>query len=250
MTTETVTLTANDGHTFLAHRTEPAATPVGAIVVLPDRTDPNGKLRKVADELAANGYVVIAPALSFPVATGEADDADNAPQDPVMPLIGEIQSTVDSVKDCGKVALLGYGVGGGLAYVAANCVAGVACAISYYATGIVEWIGPKRKIPTLLHFGEADSVVPFPEVNQFRACHPEVSAFSYPGAAHEFDADGQAGYDEAASRLAHERTLAWISQYVVGQPPVTLKNAGAYALAKTDKKKKKSGGDDVGPPIA
>ena len=42
----------------------------------------------------------------------------------------------------------------------------------------------------------------------------------------------------------------WISQYVQGQPPVLLKNAGAYAQAKVEKKKKKEETvDDLGPPM-
>jgi carboxymethylenebutenolidase len=166
-----------------------------------------------------------------------------------MPALGEIQSAVDSVKDCGKVAVIGYDTGGGLAYIAANQVTGLACAVGYYGIGIVDRAGAKRRIPTLLHFGENDGDVPFTEVSQFRAHHPEVSAFSYPGAAHAFDTDGQESYDEAAARLAADRTMTWISQYVIGQPPVALKNAGAYALAKTDKKKKKKGDDGLGPPM-
>lgn len=245
----TVKLTASDGHTFQAFRADPAETPKGAIVVLPDRANGAGKVRKVADAFAASGYVVIAPELSPPVTTATETDSEPAAaaQDPAAPLLAEIQSTVDSVKDCGKVAVVGFGGGGGLAYNAANRVSGLACAVSYYATGVVDAAGAKRKVPTLLHFGEADAVVPFTDVSMFRAYHPEVSAFSYPGASHAFDGEGET-YDEAAAALAHERTLAWISQYVVGQPPIALKNAGAYALAKTDKKKKKKADDDIGPP--
>ena len=250
-TDSTIKLTAHDGHTFSAYRADPAETPKGAIIVLPGETNAEGKIRKLADGFAASGYLVIAPALSQPTvpAQPEGDGSEDKPaSDPTAPLFAEIQSTVDSVSDCGKIALVGYGAGGGLAYTAANRVTGLACAISYYGTGIVENAGAKRKIPTLLHFGEADPVVPFTEVGQFRAYHPEVSAFSYPGVAHDFDDDG-ASYDETASKLAHERTMTWISQYVVGQPPIALKNAGAYALAKTDKKKKKKADDDMGPPM-
>ncbi|MGJ5178367.1 dienelactone hydrolase family protein [Bradyrhizobium oligotrophicum] len=244
-----IRLTANDGHTFQAFRADPADTPKGAIVVLPDGGAAAGKLRKVADAFAASGYVVIAPELSAPTTTEAAADGEPAAavQDPAAPLLAEIQSTVDSVKECGKVAVVGFGAGGGLAYDAANRVSGLACAVSYYATGVVDAAGAKRRVPTLLHFGEADPVVPFTAVSMFRAYHPEVSAFSYPGAAHDFDGDGETR-DEAAAALAHERTLAWISQYVVGQPPIALKNAGAYALAKVDKKKKKKADDDMGPP--
>ncbi|MGJ4946289.1 dienelactone hydrolase family protein [Bradyrhizobium sp. HKCCYLS1011] len=245
----TVKLTANDGHTFTAFRADPADAPKGAVVVLLDNAKAESRVRKLAETFAAGGYLVIAPALSEPAPPAEADGDDSAKEvapDPAAPLFAEIQSAIDSVNDCGKVALIGYGAGGGLAYTAANRVTGLACTVSYYGIGIIENAGAKRKIPTLLHFGEADPVVPFIEVDQFRAYHPEVSAFSYPGAKHDFDDDGES-HDETATKLAHDRTAAWISQYVVGQPPVTLKNAGAYALAKTDKKKKKKD-DDMGPP--
>jgi carboxymethylenebutenolidase len=44
--------------------------------------------------------------------------------------------------------------------------------------------------------------------------------------------------------------LSWIFQYVEGQPPIALKNAGAYAQAKVEKKKKvKDAADDLGPPM-
>lgn len=247
LTTEAVTLTATDGHIFQAFRADPTEAPKGAIVVLTDEPGAGDKLAHVAGELAASGYLVIAPSLSAPTPATEPAEAAEPPQDPAAPLFAQIQSTVDSVKSCGKVALVGFGVGGGLAYDAANRISGLACAVSYYGTGIVDGTGAKRKIPTLLHFGEADAQVPFAQVRQFRALHPEVSAFSYPGAGHGFDAD--AGYDEAATKLAADRTLSWIAQYVVGQPPVTLKNAGAYALAKVDKKKKKKADADMGPPM-
>ena len=92
---------------------------------------------------------------------------------------------------------------------------------------------------------------PLEEIVQFRANRPDVSAFSYPGVGQGFDCEGGPGYDAAAAQSALERTLFWISQFVVGQPPIQLKNAGAYAQAKTEKKKKKKegGGDDLGPPM-
>jgi carboxymethylenebutenolidase len=248
-----IDLTATDGHTFSAYRANPTEAPKGAIVVLQDGSPDDGKIRKIADDFAASGFLAIVPSLSERPVAGEQAEADGnaeqAAQDAAAQLLGEIQSTVDSVKTCGKVAIVGYGACGGLAYAAANRINGLACAVSYYGTGIVDNYGEKRKIPILLHFGEADPLVPFDEVSQFRAYRPEVSAFSYPGAAHEFDTDGNESYHESAARLARERTMTWLSQYIVGQPPIALKNSGAYAQAKVDKKKKtKSAADDMGPP--
>ena len=70
-----------------------------------------------------------------------------------------------------------------------------------------------------------------------------MSAFAYPAAGHGFNCDDRDSYHPAAAQTALERTLAWVSQYVEGQPPIALKNAGAYAQQKAEKKKKKAGGD-------
>ena len=153
--------------------------------------------------------------------------------------LGDIQTTVDAVKSAGKVAIVGYCWGGYLAYISANRVSGIACAVGYYGGGIVDEVGAKRKVPTLLHFAENDPLIPLEGVVQFRAQRPDVSAFSYPSAGHGFNCDERDSYNADAAQKALDRTLFWICQYVEGQPPIALKNAGAYAAAKTEKKKKK-----------
>ena len=164
-------------------------------------------------------------------------------------LIADIQATVDAVRSAGKVAVVGYGLGGYLAYNCANAVDGLACAASYYSDGVVDEPGGKRKIPTLLHFGDTDPCISGDGVIQFRARRPDVSAFTY-SAGHGFDCEARDGYNAEEAEKALERTLFWISQYVEGQPPIALKNSGSYAQAKIDRKKaKKKDGDDLGPPL-
>jgi carboxymethylenebutenolidase len=162
--------------------------------------------------------------------------------------LGDIQAAVDAVKAAGKVAIVGYCWGGYLAYLSGNRVNGLACTIGYYGGGIQHEYREKRRIPTLLHFGDDDPLIPSEEVAQFRAHRPDVSAFSYP-AGHGFNCDERDSYQAEAAGGALERTLFWISQYVEGQPPIQLKNAGSYAQAKTEKKKKKKAADDLGPPM-
>ena len=254
-----IELTAGDGHTFSAYRADPAETPRGSVVILQDALGLNPQIRKMADEFADRGYVAIAPSLFDGVKPGVSLEPDEAGWSEGVDLVrqvgrdqalGAIQTAVDSVKSTGKVAVVGYGWGGYLAYVAANRVSGLACAVSYYGNGIVQEFGEKRKIPTLLHFGESDPLIPLEAMSQFRAQRPEVSAFSYPGATHGFDSGAYGSFHEDAAQKAADRTLFWISQYVIGQSPVTLKNSGAYAQAKVEKKKKKKDSvDDLGPPM-
>jgi len=254
-----IELTTGDSHKFSAYRADPAETPKGAVVILQEVFGVNSHIRKLADGFAAKGYVAIAPSLFDRVKSGVElgyADADLSAGLELMQQVGterslgDIQAAVDAVKDAGKVAIVGYCWGGYLAYHAANRISGLACAIGYYGGGIVEDYREKRKIPTLLHFAENDPLIPFDDVIQFRARRPDVSAFSYPAATHGFNCDERDSFNEAAAAAALDRTLFWISQYVEGQPPIALKNAGSYAQAKTEKKKKKkSGGDDLGPPM-
>ncbi len=245
-------LTAGDGHKFSAYRVDPDGTPKGAVIVVQDSFGINPDIRKITDEFAAKGYLAIAPSLFDAVKTddegGLAEGVDLVRQIGTERAIGNIQQVVEAVKSAGKVTIVGYGWGGYLAYVAANRVSGVACAVGYYGGGIVEDCREKRKVPTLLHFGEDDPLTPSEQVIQFRSRRPDVSAFSYPGATHRFNWDARDGYHDEAAKAALDRTLSWIFQYVEGQPPITLKNAGTYAQAKVEKKKKETI-DDLGPPI-
>lgn len=254
-----IELVAGDESKFSAYRADPDGTPKGAVVVVQDMFGVNPDIRKLTDSFATKGYVAITPSLfdrvKLNVELGYDEQGVSEGTTLVKEVgadwpLGAIQTTVDAVKSAGKVAIVGCGWGGYLAYASANRVSGVACAIGYYGDGVVEDYREKRKVPTLLHFAENDPSIPFEEVIQFRANRPDVSAFSYPAAGHGFNYDGHDSYHEEAAQKALDRTLFWISQYVEGQPPIALKNAGSYAQAKTEKKKKKKGDDDLGPPAA
>ncbi len=251
-----IELTASDGHKFPAYRADPSDTPKGAVVILQEVLGADPQIRKIADGFAAKGYVAIAPALiergvvavepsndELPIAEGSRFAEKVGADGP----LADIQAAIDAVKDIGKVAIVGYSGGGYLAYLSGNRVTGLACAIGYYGAGIVDAYQEKRKIPTLIHFGDDDPRTPPEDVIQFRAKRPDVSVYTYP-AGHGFDCEEGASYDKLAASKALDRTLFWISQYVEGQAPIALKNAGAYAQAKTEKKKKKAS-DDQGPPM-
>lgn len=252
-----IEVTASDVK-FSAYRADPEGAPKGAVVVLQDVFGVNADIRRITDDFAAAGYVAVAPAL-FDKVKANAELAPDAAAEgrglteevgTDWPLAA-IQATVDTVKDAGKVAIVGYAWGGYLAYLAANRVSGLACAIGYHADGILDVMREKRRIPTLIHFAEEDPEIPEADMVQFRANRPDVSAFSYPGATRGFGYPAASAYNAEAAEKAQERTLFWISQYVVGQGPLLLKNSGAYAQAKVDKKAKKKAadGDDMGPPM-
>lgn len=252
-------LTAGGGHKLSAYRVDPGDTRKGAVAVVQEVFGINPHIRKMADQFAAEGYVAIAPALFDRVKPGVELSYDEAALDEGLGIkqqieeataLADIQAAVDAVGSAGKVAIVGYCWGGYLAYRAASRVTGLSCAIGYYGAGIEQLFREKSGIPTLTHWAEKDPLITFdPDVIQFRAYRPDVSAFSYPQATHGFNCDDRSSYNAEAATKAQERTLFLISQFVVGQGPIQLKNSGFYAQQKTTKKKKKkaAGGDDMGP---
>src|SRR6516165_8647354 len=140
-------LTSADGHKLSAYRVDPADAPKGAVVVVQEVFGVNPHIRKIADDFAAKGYVAIAPSLFDSVRTGVELGYDESSLSEGLALmqqvgtdrpLGEIQASVDAVKSAGKVAIVGYCWGGYLAYMSANRVSGLACAIGYYGSGIVD----------------------------------------------------------------------------------------------------------------
>jgi len=252
-----IEIAAGNGHVFSAYRADPPDAPKGAVVVLQEVFGVNNHIRKVTDSFAAKGYVAVAPCLFDRVRKGVElgyDDVGLAEGLDIIRQVGlehslaDVQATVNAVSDIGKVAVVGYDWGGYLAYHAANLVNGLDCAIAYYGCGIVQSGQGRRKIPTLLHFGSQDPYIPFDQVLQFRAARPDIRISDYP-AGHGFACDDRDTYDAGAAEKSLHATLTMIAHRLEGPPAVTLKNAGAYASAKTDKKKKPAASDDLGPPL-
>jgi carboxymethylenebutenolidase len=259
-----IEITASDGHKFSAYRAEPTGETKGAVVVLQETFGVNSHIRKMADQFAAEGYVAIAPALFDRVKPGVELGYDEAGITEGLQLkeqlgedevpLGDIQATIEAASSIGKVALVGYDWGGYLAYLASNQLKGVACSVGYYADGVQELYLHKRLRPTLIHWPEEDALIPWEAILQFRQNRPDVSGYGYPGVGHGFACDERSGYDAEATQRAQERTLFFLSQFVVGQGPIKMKNAGSYAdMSMKDRKKKKKkaggGGDDMGPPM-
>lgn len=253
-----IEISKSDGQALSAYRADPSDEPKGAVVFLQEIFGVTPAIRALTDEFADKGYIAIAPSLfdrvkkSVELGFDEAgikDGLELANEVGLDNAISDIQATVDTVKDCGKVALVGYDWGGYLAYHAANRVSGIACATAYYACGLHAEFHGKRKVPTLLHFGTTDQYIPFELVQMLRYARPDLSIYDYP-AGHGFNCPQRDTFNPEATEKAMDTTMTMITHIIEGPPKVTLKNQGAYAAPPSDKKKKKkkAGADDMGPP--
>src|SRR6202012_1625309 len=124
------------------------------------------------------------------------------------------QAAIDAVKDVGPVGIIGFCLGGSVAYAAATKLSGLSAAIGYYGGPIVRFAHEKPKVPTQLHFGEKDSGIPIDDVGAIRAKRPDVEIHVYPGAQHGFHCDERASYDKASSEIAWPRSMAFFARHL------------------------------------
>jgi carboxymethylenebutenolidase len=219
-------LTSADGFTVSAYVAKPEGTPRAAIVVLQEIFGVNSHIRAVADRFAAQGYLAVAPATFDRARTGvelgyteddmkagfELKTAVDAL--PGAGVLQDIQAAIDHAAELsgGKVGIIGFCWGGLLTWKAACLLKGLSAAVPYYGGGMTAEaeIARQPQCPVMAHFGDRDHWIPMEGIEAFKQAHPEVAVHVY-SADHGFNCDQRGAYDEAAAKLARERTLAFLA---------------------------------------
>ncbi|NHN85682.1 dienelactone hydrolase family protein [Acetobacter musti] len=216
-----VSLTADDGHTFSAWE---AGNPDGphALVVVQEIFGVNRHMRQIADTFASQGFSVLTPALFDRV---ERDAELGYTQDDVkkgLALRAEIplKDTLADLRACAehfrrhaphrKVGIIGFCWGGTLAWDAATQTHDFSVAVSWYGGGIAAHKDAVPHCPVQLHFGGQDSSIPHMDVAAIRTAHPELDIYVYDDAGHGFGNSDRSSFNEAANRLAWERSVAFL----------------------------------------
>jgi carboxymethylenebutenolidase len=215
-------LTASDGFKLGAYRAEPQGQPKGGLVVIQEIFGVNHHIKAVCDRFAAQGYVAVAPAIFDRYAPNFETGYSPAEIEHARQYIGKLdfgkvladtQAAIDSVKPAGKVGIVGYCLGGSVAFVSACKLDGLSCAIGYYGGMIAKNADEKPKVPTLLHFGETDHSIPMSDVEIVQKKRPDVEIHVYP-AGHGFSCDERASFHEPSHKQALDRTLALLKKNV------------------------------------
>ena len=216
-------LTASDNFKLGAYRAEPKTTPKGAVVVVQEIFGVNHHIRAVCDRLAGEGYLAIAPSIFDRI---EPDFTSGYSPDEIAiarkfvanpdwaAMLRDTQAAIDAVRDVGPVGIIGFCLGGSIAYAAATKLSGLTAAIGYYGGAVVRFADDKPKVPTQLHFGEKDAGIPLTDVETIKAKRPDVEIFVYPGAQHGFHCDERASYDKASADMAWPRSMAFFAEHL------------------------------------
>lgn len=214
-----LTLEASDGHTFSAIQAMPASSVKGAVIVLQEIFGVNSYIRSVCERLAKAGYLATAPALFDRIERGyesgySPDEVAHSrtfiPRFDVDNALRDIQAVIDHQPKDVPISILGFCLGGSMAFKAAQNCAELDSAVCYYGGRIPEWAEMAPQCRTLLHFGETDATIPLEQVTPLKNRWPQVPVYCYP-AGHGFDCDQRASYHASSAQLAWQRTLDFLS---------------------------------------
>ncbi|MDD2046781.1 YghX family hydrolase [Pseudomonas putida] len=194
------------------------------VVVVHENRGLNPYIEDVARRLAKAGFVALAPdGLSSVGGYPGDDDKGRALQEKVDPeklmndFFAAIEWLMKNDHTTGKVGITGFCYGGGVANAAAVAYPELGAAVSFYGRQPDAKDVAKIKAPLLLHYGELDTRINegWPAYERaLKATGKTFEAYFYPGANHGFHNDTTPRYDEAAAKLAWERTLAWFRRYL------------------------------------
>jgi carboxymethylenebutenolidase len=218
-----IVLTACDGHKLGAWRADPAGTARGAVVVIQEIFGVNHHIRSICDRLAGLGYVAIAPALfdrtqadfQCGYSPAEVEQARAFIANPDWDaFMRDTDAARAAVADAGKVGIVGFCLGGSVAFLAATRLSGFAAASGFYGGRIAAFADETPRCPVQLHYGSEDAGIPMSNVETVRAKRPDCETFVYDGADHGFHCDERASFHPEASKLAWARTVAFFAIHI------------------------------------
>ena len=83
-------------------------------------------------------------------------------------MLKDTQAAINELKKEGPVAIVGFCMGGSIAFLAATRLSGISCAIAYYGGQISKFADEKPKVPMQMHFGEKDQGIPMTDVEAIK----------------------------------------------------------------------------------
>lgn len=201
-----------------------AKGPVPSVVVVHENRGLNPYIEDVARRLAKAGFVALAPdGLSSVGGYPGNDDKGRElqllidPEKLMNDFFAAIEFLIKHKTTTSKVGITGFCYGGGVANAAAVAYPELCAAVPFYGRQPRVEDVPRIKAPLLLHYAALDTRInegwPAYEA-ALKAAGKTYEAYIYPGVNHGFHNDSTPRYDEAAAKLAWDRTLAWFRHYL------------------------------------
>lgn len=213
--------------------------PFPAVIVVKEAFGLNGHIRSVAERIAREGYVTIAPDLYYRLPERVAEYSDLPRAIGMMSRLDdrEIVADVRAVMAWldaqpavrrGNIGITGFCMGGRISFLCA-CHLPLRAAAPFYGGGIGRVMMPSEKTshpplddaagitaPLLIFYGEKDAFIPPEEVALVRErlaqLGKQADVIVYPGADHGFFCDERPSYHEAAAQDSWRKLLRFFEK--------------------------------------
>jgi carboxymethylenebutenolidase len=229
LTTEMVNVASPSGYGNLkAYVAKPAGATgkLPSVLVIHENRGLNPHIEDITRRIALDGYLALAPDALSPLGgyPGDEDkaralfatlDQSKTRQD----MLASATALMGRADSTGRVGVVGFCYGGGIAHMLSTQMPELAAAVPYYGNHPPAEDAAKVKAPLQIHFAGVDDRInnawPTYEV-ALRAAGARYVAHLYPGTQHGFNNDTTPRFDDAAAALSWGRTMAFFKEHVKG----------------------------------
>lgn len=226
---ETIEYDSPGGHgTIKGYLVKPAGAtgPLPGVVVVHENRGLNPYIEDVARRLATVGFMALAPDGLTPLGGYPGTDNEGKEMqkqlDPEK-LRADFFAAFEHLKghelSSGKVGVVGFCYGGGICNAMAVRYPELAASVPFYGRQPAIEDVPNIQAPLLLHYAGLDERINegWPAYEAALKEHGKAyTAYIYPDVNHGFHNDTTPRYDEAAAKLAWDRTIAFFNDKLAG----------------------------------
>ncbi len=197
-----------------------------AVLVVHENRGLNPHIEDIARRLALEGFIAFAPDALSPLG-GYPGDEDKAralfgkldqakTREDFIAAVAWLQKRPGAV---GKVGVVGFCYGGGIANMLAARLSDLGAAVPFYGSPPKDEEVASIKAPLLIHYAENDDRINAAAAGYeaaLKANKAKYEVYRYPGTQHGFNNDTTPRYDKAAADLAWQRTVAFFKKNLHG----------------------------------
>jgi len=192
------------------------------VLVVHENRGLNPHIEDIARRLALDNFVAFAPDALFPLGgyPGTEDEARA-----LFPKLDQTKTREDFIAaagwlkarpECtGKYGAVGFCWGGGIVNMLATKLPDLGAAVPFYGSAPPTEDVPNIKAPLMIQSAENDPRInaSWPEYEAaLKAAGVQYVRYLYPGTQHGFNNDTTPRYDEAAAKLAWQRTIDFLNK--------------------------------------
>jgi carboxymethylenebutenolidase len=197
---------------------------LGGIIVVHENRGLNPYIEDVARRAALAGFISLAPDALSPLGGYPGNDDEGRALQSKRDK-GEMEEDfiaayeyLKNHKDCnGKVGVVGFCFGGGIANMMAVRIPGLAAAVPFYGSQPALADVPKIKAPLMLHYASLDTRITagWPAYEAaLKENGKKYQGFVYENVNHGFHNNSTPRYDKAAADLAWKRTIEFFHEHL------------------------------------